>query len=82
MININTETCDGCAICMHVCPHGVLEISERKAFASSEDDCIECGACQLNCEPGALTVIKGTGCLLVVIKEDILGMKKEAACCG
>ena len=80
MISINQEACDGCATCVKVCPHRVIEIKEKKAFLVVEDRCIECGACQLNCEQDAVNVTKGTGCLYVIFKEDIL--KRPAQSCG
>jgi Pyruvate/2-oxoacid:ferredoxin oxidoreductase delta subunit len=51
----------------------------KKAQLVAEEDCIECGACQLNCSEEAIQVTKGTGCLVIIVKEDILGMK---ASCG
>jgi len=52
----------------------------RKAKVVAEEKCIECGACQINCDYGALLVTKGTGCLTAIIKEDIL--KVEEPGCG
>ena len=83
MVSIDTQRCSGCGICVLVCPHAVLRMNASSARVAAADRCIECGACMLNCKAQAVTVTKGTGCLLVIIKEDILGIKdKEAACCG
>lgn len=83
MVTILDEKCNGCGICAWVCPHGIIEMNGKLAHVAREEDCIECGACRLNCTPEAVHVTKGTGCLLVIIKEDILGIKeKKAACCG
>jgi len=46
------------------------------------DKCIECGACQLNCESDAINVTKGTGCLFAIIIEDILKIKGKGCGCG
>ncbi len=73
MIEIRPDRCTGCAQCAHVCPHRVIEMRGRTAVLVAEERCIECGACQLNCDDEAVLVTKGTGCLLVIIKEDILG---------
>ncbi len=64
-------------MCLKVCPHGVWGIQEGKAALVSPERRIECGACQLNCHDGAVSVTKGTGCLVAIIREDI--MKKKTA---
>lgn len=81
MIALNQEACTGCRDCANVCPHGVIEMRDKKAFLIAEDRCIECGACQLNCHYDALTVTKGTGCLFMIVRDDILKLKpKDTAC--
>ena len=81
MIALNPRTCTGCGICVKVCPHRVLELHDRKAGVAAEDRCIECAACRLNCPTGAIDVTKGTGCLVAIIKEDILKIKKAGCGC-
>ncbi|MFQ5637510.1 MAG: 4Fe-4S binding protein [bacterium] len=81
MIFIEKEKCNGCRACTWVCPHGVLAMNSRTAVVAHDGRCIECGACELNCSQCAIRVTKGTGCLLVIIKEDILGLhEKECGC--
>jgi len=80
MIILDTQKCSGCKLCLYVCPHGVLAMEGRKAKVVAEEKCIECGACQINCDYGALLVTKGTGCLTAIIKEDFL--KVEEPGCG
>lgn len=58
----------------------MIEINLGKARLADEERCIECGACQLNCEFGAVNVTKGTGCLVAIIKEDILKIEEKG--CG
>ncbi len=82
MLHIDSTACSGCGSCKKVCPHGVLSIEQRKARVKVEERCIECGACQLNCPEKALTVQKGTGCLFIIIKEDILKLNSGACACG
>ena len=82
MIALASDNCTGCRTCADVCPHGVLALHEKQAQIVAEERCIECGACQLNCHEDAVTVTKGTGCLVVIVKEDILGMKPQEAFCG
>ena len=74
MVALVPEACTGCGTCALVCPHGVLAVAAKQASIVAGERCIECGACQLNCHDGAIEVTKGTGCLLVIIKEDILRM--------
>lgn len=84
MIAIDVEKCTGCATCAKVCPHSVIAIDGKKAYLAHEERCIECGACRLNCEDSAVDVTKGTGCLFLIIKEDILRLKstEDSCCCG
>jgi len=66
-------------MCVKVCPHGVLEMVEKRAALVAEERCIECGACQLNCHHEAISVTRGTGCLWIIIVEDILGLRPDPA---
>ena len=77
MIAIDGQKCTGCKTCANVCPHGVIEVQNKKALASHEERCVECGACQLNCDDGAIEVTKGTGCLYISVKEDILKIRPQ-----
>ncbi len=80
MITLEEALCTGCGTCVKVCPHRVLELEGKKAVLAFEERCIECGACQLNCLGGAIEVTKGTGCLYIIVKEDILHL--EGGSCG
>lgn len=83
MIKINKEKCIGCSLCMKICPRRVISMHESKAIASDNKSCLECGACSLNCPVNAITLTKGTGCLVAIIKEDILKtVPKGSGCCG
>ncbi len=77
MIRLLSEACSGCRTCAKICPHGVLEVHAKKAVLAHEERCIECGACQLNCHEQAITVTKGTGCLMVIVRDDILKLEPK-----
>lgn len=77
---VDAGKCTGCGMCTVVCPHGVLEISARKAAIVDPDGCMECGACALNCPVAALSVTPGVGCAYYIIQTWIKG-GKSAACC-
>ncbi len=82
MIDISQESCSGCGSCVKVCPWGVIELKDKRAALVAEDDCIECGACQLNCHDDAIMVTKGVGCLIAIVRDDILKLGSPDAACG
>lgn len=82
MLELDKDTCVGCQMCVKVCPHAVFDMHEKKAVIAHADRCIECGACQLNCHGGAIEVTKGTGCLFIIVREDILHLDAGKASCA
>lgn len=78
-LEMDEETCTGCGMCVIVCPHGVLELRDRKAVITDRDACMECGACAINCPVGAVSVRTGTGCASGILLGS-LGIDNE--CCG
>ena len=78
----NPEACNGCALCVAVCPHAVFEMNGRKAILAHASACMECGACQKNCITNAIRVKSGVGCAAAMIRAAMTG-KKEVTCgCG
>jgi NAD-dependent dihydropyrimidine dehydrogenase PreA subunit len=75
----NPEECNGCAMCVAVCPHAVFEMDGRKAVLVHQSACMECGACQLNCITGVIKVESGVGCAAAMIRAALTG-QKEASC--
>jgi NAD-dependent dihydropyrimidine dehydrogenase PreA subunit len=47
--DINRETCTGCRNCIAICPGDVYGMDDEKAAADRAEDCIECGACVVQC---------------------------------
>ena len=92
--NVSTLTydatkCIGCSMCVEVCPHNVFIMNQKRAEIVDLDRCMECGACALNCKPGALYVKQGVGCASAVIWGFFKGTEPtcdcgssgEASCC-
>jgi NAD-dependent dihydropyrimidine dehydrogenase PreA subunit len=73
------KLCNGCAMCVAVCPHAVFEIDGRLARLVRPQACMECGACQVNCVTGAIAVESGVGCASAMIRAALTG-QKEASC--
>jgi NAD-dependent dihydropyrimidine dehydrogenase PreA subunit len=72
--------CIGCGLCVEVCPHNVFNMAGKRAELLYPDKCIECGACQLNCDPGALKVKQGVGCASAVIYGFLKGTEPSCDC--
>ena len=72
--------CIGCGRCAEVCPHGVFEITNRRARITDRDMCMECGACAMNCPADAIEVNAGTGCAAAIIYSWITGNEPTCGC--
>lgn len=76
------EKCTGCGRCVEVCPHGVFRMADKKATITDRDLCMECGACAVNCEFGAVKVDYGVGCAAAIINSMITGGEPSCDCSG
>jgi 2-oxoglutarate ferredoxin oxidoreductase subunit delta len=56
-IDIDTEKCTGCAICVEFCTRGVLALEDGHAAVINLDRCTECRLCELRCPEPAILVI-------------------------
>ncbi len=79
-LKYSPEKCAGCRRCVEVCPHGVFEMKDKKAAITDSDLCMECGACALNCESGAITVNSGVGCAAAIINSLVKGGEPTCGC--
>ncbi len=80
-LSIDKNRCNGCGICLEVCPQNVLKIENKKAVIIDKDSCIECGACKMNCPLEAINVKSGVGCAAAVY-NGILNNKETSCSCG
>jgi ferredoxin len=74
------DTCNGCGMCIRVCPHEVFELRQKKAHIVRRDYCMECGACALNCAPGAIKVNSGVGCAAGIISGILNNTEPTCGC--
>jgi len=79
-LRVDRDACTGCGMCLEVCPHGVMEIDEKRVRIRNRDACMECGACSRNCPVGAVSVEAGVGCAAAVI-NGMLNRQNGACCC-
>lgn len=79
-LKLDQKKCAGCAICLLVCPHAVLSLTNGKIEIANRDACMECGACARNCPAEALSVRSGVGCAAAVINSK-LKRKSSSVCC-
>ena len=77
-LRFNPELCTGCGRCLEVCPQDVFKRSGKDIEIQQRDRCIECGACMMNCQTGAVTVNAGVGCAAAVITGML--RKTEPTC--
>jgi ferredoxin len=72
--------CINCEMCLIVCPHAVFAPGEHAVVLANPQDCMECGACQVNCPVDAIIVDSGVGCAAAMIQAALLG--REEVICG
>lgn len=80
-LELDSESCNGCADCLEVCPQGVLAVTDGQARITERDACMECGACALNCPNGAISVQAGVGCAMAVINSALNRSSADCCCC-
>ena len=56
-LELNTDWCKGCGICVAFCPKNVLELDdETKGVVARPDECTYCGDCEVRCPDFAIFV--------------------------
>ena len=81
-LEYDPSLCIGCGVCVDVCPHAAFEMKDRLAYLIHAPDCMECGACQLNCPTDAIRVESGVGCASAMIRAALTGNKDAECTCG
>jgi ferredoxin len=72
--------CNGCGLCVAVCPRAVFAMQGRYAALVDRGACLECGACALNCVTGAISVEAGVGCAQAIITGWLTGSEPTCDC--
>ena len=86
-LSLNDQECNGCGMCLNVCPHAVFSSANGHPRIVNRDACMECGACAGNCPTGALSVQSGVGCAAAIIIGALSGTEpncdcsKDSSCC-
>jgi NAD-dependent dihydropyrimidine dehydrogenase PreA subunit len=62
-VALDADRCEGRAICREVCPKYRFELNSKthKASIISENECVQCGACIVQCPEDALAFVDGSG---------------------
>jgi NAD-dependent dihydropyrimidine dehydrogenase PreA subunit len=77
---LNEALCNGCGRCEEVCPHAVFSLVKRKATVAHRGNCMQCGACRMNCPAGAIEVSIGVGCAAAILNATRRGDPNGASC--
>ncbi|UCH63678.1 MAG: 4Fe-4S binding protein [Fidelibacterota bacterium] len=78
-LRFNPELCNNCVMCTTVCPHAVFLRMNGAVRLEYPERCMECGACQVNCPTGAISVDSGVGCATAMMITALKG-QKEVSC--
>lgn len=79
-LELDPSRCNGCKMCLQVCPHAVFGFADKRAFIRNRDLCMECGACAMNCSRNAITVKSGVGCAAGILNGLIRGTEPTCDC--
>lgn len=62
-VSLNSDTCQGRAMCREVCPKNcyVIDGVAHKASIAKPDECVQCGACIVQCPEDALAFVTPDG---------------------
>jgi NAD-dependent dihydropyrimidine dehydrogenase PreA subunit len=49
VVQISTDDCTGCQVCIETCPTGVLALENDVCTVANPDECTDCGQCVEAC---------------------------------
>lgn len=65
VIEVDTDRCKGCGVCVSICPVQVLALSSKVngkgynyCYMEKPDDCIGCAGCAMVCPDSVIEVYK------------------------
>lgn len=56
MVNVNTETCDGCEECVTICPNEIFQLADGKSIVDAGIECDFCESCLGVCPSDSITI--------------------------
>jgi len=48
-VGIDRDKCDGCGVCVEICPTDALRLDEDEKAYVKYNECWYCGCCELEC---------------------------------
>lgn len=58
IVNINSEKCNGCGLCVNACHEGAIKLKDGKAYLISDEYCDGLGDCLPECPTGAISIME------------------------
>ena len=82
MAHFISEKCIGCTMCTRSCPVGAISGKLKERQVIKAEACIDCNACGIVCNNGAVIDENGNVCKAVPINERLIPHIDTDKCCG